>query len=168
MWKKIENASNYEVSDEGEVRNKNTKHVLKGRPTKGGGYLQVSIRYDNKKHFINRYIHRLVAEAYLSDSHSTERNYVNHKDGDKTNNNVNNLEWVTCSENEQHAHNTKLITKTSNRHIGMFDQNGNLIQEFNSVVEAFQQLGKPSRVNIDGALRGKQKTAYGYIWKYLD
>lgn len=167
MWKVIENASNYEVSDDGEVRNRTTKHVLKGRPTKTG-YLQVSIRYDEKKNFINRYIHRLVAEAYLLDTHTTERNYVNHKDGNKSNNSVNNLEWVTCSENEQHAHDTKLITKTSNRHIGMFDKDGNLIQDFNSVVEAFQQLGKPSRVNIDNVLQGKQKTAYGYIWKYLD
>lgn len=167
MWKNIENASNYEVSDNGEVRNRITGHILKGRPTKTG-YLQVSIRYDNEKKFINRYIHRLVAETYLSDSHTEEKNSVNHKDGDKTNNNISNLEWVTCSENTQHAHDKKLIIKTSNKHIGMFDIDGHLIQDFNSVVEAYQKLGKPSRVNIDNALQGKQKTAYGYIWKYLD
>ena len=50
----------------------------------------------------------------------------------------------------------------------MFDKDGKLIQEFNSIVEAFTILNKPSRVNIDNALQGKQKTAYGYIWKYLD
>ena len=50
----------------------------------------------------------------------------------------------------------------------MFDLDNNLIEEFNSIVEAFTKLGKPSRVNIDNALQGKQKTAYGYIWKYLD
>ena len=168
MWKNIENASNYEVSDDGEIRNKTTKHILKGRPTKGGGYLQVSIRYDEEKKFINRYVHRLVAEAFLSDTHTEEKNYVNHKDGNKINNKVDNLEWVTASENEQHAHDTKLITKTSNRHIGMFDLDENMIKDFNSVVEAVKYLEKTSRANIDSALQGRQKTAYGYIWKYLD
>jgi len=167
MWKDIENASNYEVSDNGEVRNKTTNYILKGRPTKRG-YMQVSIRYDGEKNFINRYIHRLVAEAFLSDTHTEEKDTVNHIDGDKSNNNVNNLEWVTYTENIQHAHNNHLIAKTSNRHIGMFDKDGNMIDDFNSVVEAYKSLSKPSRVNIDNALQGKQKTAYGFIWKYLD
>jgi hypothetical protein len=45
----------------------------------------------------------------------------------------------------------------------MFDKDGQLIQEFNSIVEAYKTLNKPSRVNIDNAIQGKQKTAYGYI-----
>jgi len=45
----------------------------------------------------------------------------------------------------------------------MFDEDNNLIQEFDSIVEAYKILNKPSRVNIDSALRGKQKTAYGYF-----
>lgn len=167
MWKNIENASNYEVSDKGEVRNKTTNYILKGRPTKRG-YLQVSIRYDGEKNFINRYIHRLVAEAFLSENHTEDKNSVNHIDGDKTNNSVNNLEWATYAENNEHANKNGLRNKTSNRHIGMFDKEGNMIKDFDSVVEAYKSLGKPSRVNIDNALQGKQKTAYGYIWKYLD
>lgn len=165
MWKEIQQASNYEISDLGEVRNKTTKYVLKGRKSKSG-YLQVSIKFDNDNKFKNQYIHRLVAENFLENNN--ELNIVNHKDGNKLNNNVENLEWVSQSYNIQHAHDNFLIKKTSNRHIGMFDKNNNLIEEFSSVVEAYKKLNKPSRVNIDSALQGKQKTAYGYIWKYLD
>lgn len=165
MWKEIQQASNYEISDLGEVRNKTTKYILKGRKSKSG-YLQVSIKFDIDNKFKNQYIHRLVAEHYLENDN--ELNVVNHKDGNKLNNNVENLEWVTRSYNVQHAHDNLLIKKTSNRRIGMFDKNNNLIEEFNSIVEAYKKLDKPSRVNIDSALQGKQKTAYGYIWKYLD
>ena len=77
------------------------------------------------------------------------------------------LYYNTSSENQKHRH-TIGITKTSNRRVGMFTKDGELVQEFDSIVQAFKTLGKPSRVNIDNAIQGKQKTAYGYIWKYLD
>ena len=163
-WKTINGFSNYEISDQGEVRNKTTKYILKGRLSKSG-YLQVSIKKDETGKFINQYIHRLVASHFLNNEENKRE--VNHKDGNKINNTLENLEWITSSENQKHRHNIG-ITKTSNRHIGMFDLDGNLIQEFNSIVEAFTILKKTSRVNIDNALQGKQKTAYGYIWKYLD
>ena len=92
---------------------------------------------------------------------------INHKDGNKKNNQVSNLEWVTSSENQKHRHKIG-INKTSQRKIGAFDLDGNLILQYDSIIEAFTSLNKPSRVNIDNALQGKQKTAYGYIWKYLD
>lgn len=163
-WKTINGFSNYEISDQGEVRNKTTKYILKGRLSKSG-YLQVNIKKDETGKFVNQYIHRLVASHFLNNEENKRE--VNHKDGNKINNTLENLEWITSSENQKHRHSIG-ITKTSNRHIGMFDLDGNLIQEFNSIVEAFTMLEKTSRVNIDNALQGKQKTAYGYIWKYLD
>lgn len=163
-WKTINGFSNYEISDQGEVRNKTTNYILKGRMSKSG-YLQVSIKKDETNKFTNQYIHRLVALHFLNNDE--QKREVNHKDGNKINNILDNLEWVTSSENQKHRHSIGIKT-TSNRHIGMFDLDGNLIQEFNSIVEAFTILNKPSRVNIDNALQGKQKTAYGYIWKYLD
>lgn len=163
-WKTIQGFSNYEISTEGQVRNKNTQYILKGRPSKNG-YLQVSLKEDETQKFKNQYIHRLVAQQFLINEENKRE--VNHKDGNKTNNNLDNLEWVTSSENQKHRHQIG-ITTTSNRKVGMFDKDGKLIQEFNSIVEAFTILNKPSRVNIDNALQGKQKTAYGYIWKYLD
>lgn len=163
-WKTIQGFSNYEISEEGQVRNKKTQYILKGRPSKSG-YYQVSIKEDTNNKFKNQYIHRLVAQYFIENPENKRE--VNHKDGNKLNNNVNNLEWVTSSENQKHRHKIG-ITKTSNRKIGMFDLDGNLVQSYSSIVEAFISLGKVSRINIDNALQGKQKTAYGYIWKYLD
>lgn len=163
-WKTINGFNNYEISDEGEVRNRTTQYILKGRKSKNG-YYQVSIKNDETGKFVNQYIHRLVAIHFLDNKENKRE--VNHKDGDKSNNKLDNLEWVTSSENQKHRHSIG-ITKTSNRKIGMFDLDNNLIESFDSIVEAFTKLQKPSRVNIDSALQGKQKTAYGYIWKYLD
>lgn len=163
-WRTISGFSNYEISNTGLVRNKITKYILKGRLSKSG-YYQVSIKNDETNRFINKYIHRLVATTFIDNPENKKE--VNHIDGNKTNNQLENLEWVTSSENQKHRHSIG-IAKTSNRKIGMFDKDNNLIQTFNSIVEAFTTLGKTSRVNIDSALQGRQRTAYGYIWKYLD
>lgn len=163
-WKTITEASNYEVSTDGQVRNRTTKKILKGRLSKNG-YLQVSIKIDETQKFCNRYIHRLVALHFIENPNNKRE--VNHIDGNKENNTLSNLEWVTSSENQKHRH---LIgnKKTSNRHIGMFNKKGEMVKDFNSILEAVAYFNKTSRVNIDNALQGKQYTAYGYIWKYLD
>ena len=163
-WRTITEASNYEVSTNGQVRNRTTKKILKGRLSKNG-YLQVSIKIDATQKFCNRYIHRLVALHFIQNPNNKRE--VNHIDGNKENNTLSNLEWVTSSENQKHRH---LIgnKKTSNRHIGMFNKKGEMVKDFNSILEAVAYFNKTSRVNIDNALQGKQKTAYSFIWKYLD
>ena len=163
-WRTITEASNYEVSTNGQVRNRTTKKILKGRLSKNG-YLQVSIKIDATQKFCNRYIHRLVALHFIQNPNNKRE--VNHIDGNKENNTLSNLEWVTSSENQKHRH---LIgnKKTSNRHIGMFNKKGEMVKDFNSILEAVTYFNKTSRVNIDNALQGKQYTAYGYVWKYLD
>ena len=163
-WRTITEASNYEVSTNGQVRNRTTKKILKGRLSKNG-YLQVSIKIDATQKFCNRYIHRLVALHFIQNPNNKRE--VNHIDGNKENNTLSNLEWVTSSENQKHRH---LIgnKKTSNRHIGMFNKKGEMVKDFNSILEAAAYFNKTSRVNIDNALQGKQYTAYGYVWKYLD
>ena len=163
-WRTITEASNYEVSTNGQVRNRTTKKILKGRLSKNG-YLQVSIKIDATQKFCNRYIHRLVALHFIQNPNNKRE--VNHIDGNKENKTLSNLEWVTSSENQKHRH---LIgnKKTSNRHIGMFNKKGEMVKDFNSILEAVAYFNKTSRVNIDNALQGKQYTAYGYVWKYLD
>ena len=163
-WKTITEANNYEVSDEGEVRNKTTKQILKGRLSKSG-YYQVNIKINETNKFSNRYIHRLVAQYFIENKENKRE--VNHKDGNKLNNNVENLEWVTSSENQRHRHSIG-IKQTSNRYIGMFNSDNKLVKDFNSIIEAAAFFNKTSRVNIDNVLQGKQKSAYGYFWKYLD
>lgn len=164
QWKTIEDTTNYEISNFGNVRNSITKQILKGRESKSG-YYQVSLKKIQTQKFTNYYIHRLVAQYWI-DNDSNKRE-VNHKDGNKLNNHMTNLEWMTSSENQLHRQHVLGKQKTSHRKIGRFDKNGELLEEYNSIVEAAKSFGK-SRVNIDSALQKKQLTAYGYIWKYLD
>ena len=117
QWRNIDFASNYEVSNTGFVRNKSTKHVLKGRETKNG-YLQVSLKIDKKNKFVNQYVHRLVASFWLDNIDNKDQ--VNHIDGNKKNNNVSNLEWVTAAENLDHKINILNKKSTDNKKVGMF------------------------------------------------
>ena len=96
MWKTIEKEPEYEVSIFGEVRNKTTKHV-KSLRTSNKGYVRVTLYPSG----ITYSIHRLVAEAFIPKIDGL--NCVNHKDGRKSNNKVENLEWCTPKQNTRHA-----------------------------------------------------------------
>jgi hypothetical protein len=95
-YKKIEGCPNYMISNTGMVLNISKNKHLKN--TLGDRYLVVSLF--NKGLKKRHYVHRLVAEAFCEKEIS--KNYVNHKDLDRCNNNSSNLEWVTSSENRKH------------------------------------------------------------------
>lgn len=105
-WKPIDEFNGvYEISNLGNVRRlvkrgyKPVAHSLDG-----AGYPKVNPSYLNKSY--NRTVHRLVAAAFIPNP--LNKPFLNHKDGDKTNYSVNNLEWCTRKENCQHAYNTGL------------------------------------------------------------
>jgi hypothetical protein len=108
MKKKITNYENYNIYDNGDVENVLTHKILQGSISENG-YKYYRLSKDNAKHKF--YAHRLVAEAFIPNPNGLP--VVNHKDGNKLNNNVDNLEWVTYSENIAHAHKNELITKRS-------------------------------------------------------
>ena len=87
MWKIIQGFENYSVSSEGEVRNNKTGKILSPSPS-AGGYLKVNLR-KNKTSY-SRYVHRLVAENFLEGEGE-----VNHLDGNRQNNILENLEWTS-------------------------------------------------------------------------
>lgn len=98
MWKEID--EKYEASTDGHIRNAKTKRILhefKGKD----GYLRT--QFGGK----SRTVHRVIAKTFLPKDEA--RIYVNHIDGDKTNNKVENLEWCTFSENMKHAYNNGLM-----------------------------------------------------------
>lgn len=92
-FKKIEEFSNYSISNLGSVRNDKTGRILKTY-TKPSGYMQVQLG----RKTIPQYIHRLVAKAFIPNNDNKPQ--VNHKNGIKCDNKVENLEWVTASEND--------------------------------------------------------------------
>lgn len=102
IWKAIEGYPNYEVSSFGRVRNKITSRVLSQEiGTEGYPTIRIFNVEGKRKH---KNVHIFVARAFLG----APSECVNHKDGDKTNNNVDNLEWCTYSQNNQHAYDHKL------------------------------------------------------------
>lgn len=88
----------YKINIEGEVFSLKQKIYLK-QIKNGAGYLSVALWKNKKKQ--NKRIHRLIAEAFIDNPLTKPQ--VNHIDGDKLNNSIKNLEWVTVSENAKHA-----------------------------------------------------------------
>ena len=94
-WRMISGYENYEISSVGRVRNTKTVRVLKPSDN-GDGYYQVSLyKHGKPKKFFK--LHRLVAEAFLENPHDLE--CVDHRDGDKLNNNYENLRWCSYQQN---------------------------------------------------------------------
>ncbi len=100
QWKTIADMSNYEVSNLGNVRRIKTGKLLSQQNS--NGYKTVTLWENGKEK--TKYVHRLVAIAFLEQSES--KNEVNHKDGNRSNNCLDNLEWVTASENILHGYKT--------------------------------------------------------------
>ena len=92
----------YYVTEDGKVI---TKNGLTKKPTNNGnGYLQIGIYVNGKRQMFK--LHRLIAECYIPNPDNKPQ--VNHIDGNKLNNCISNLEWVTCKENIRHAHDNGL------------------------------------------------------------
>lgn len=114
-------------------------------------------------------VHRLVANLFIPNNKNKPQ--VNHIDGDKLNNKVDNLEWCTNSENGKHAWDNGLRTKRLGKDnkfsvkIDQFDLNNNYIKTWGSIGEITRELGI-SHSLITATCQGKQKTSRGYIWKY--
>ena len=102
-WKKIDNYDNYMISNLGNIKNIKRNKLLS--PSKNTwGYLGVML---HKNGNVKRYqIHRLVANAFIPNIENKKE--VNHKDGNKLNNHVDNLEWVTRSENILHSYKIRI------------------------------------------------------------
>lgn len=132
---------------------------------KDNGYLVVTLSLSNK--LKRKYIHRLVAEAFIPNVENKDT--VNHIDLDRTNNNVNNLEWATYKENNVHAI-KKMHERGDNKRnqrdskaVLQYDLKGNFIKEYPSIREVYRQTGIYS---IEKVCKGQRRTAGGFIWKY--
>ncbi|AMW62260.1 HNH homing endonuclease [Bacillus phage Taffo16] len=114
VWKSlkdvVECGDNYEVSTLGSIRNNVTLRILKPYTMKD--YKRIKIAKDNKKK--SYLLHRLVALAFIDNPLNHPE--VNHKDGNKSNNTLTNLEWCTRTDNLKHAYATNLKSHEGERH----------------------------------------------------
>ena len=110
-------------------------------------------------------VHRLVAETFIPNPDNKPQ--VNHKDGNKLNNNVENLEWATNTENHDHKISTGLCPKTHvPKCVNQFTKDGELIATYKSLYEAGKAVGS-NQYGISRAVNGLRHTHKGYIWRYV-
>lgn len=147
----------YQVSNLGNVKSLNyngtRQEKVLGLFINHNGYLRVNL-WKNREQKTCK-IHRLVAEAFIPNPF----NYpcINHKDHNRQNNCVDNLEWCTVQYNNEYS-----LAKQ----VGQYDLNGNYIATWKSLREIQRQLGFDNSA-ISDCCRGKLKTAYGYLWRYI-
>ena len=181
IWKTVNNNKTYEVSNYGNVRSidryvaKNGCLVfIKGKMLKQSdvhGYKKVTLYHGNRNEKTQIFVHRLVAEHFIDNPNCYP--YINHKDENKQNNNVENLEWCTAKYNSNYGtsikrrvshQNWQSIADKQSKEVIQKDLYGNEIARYKSTMEAQRNGYKSS--SISKCCNGYLKTYRGYIWEY--
>lgn len=167
IWQILDENINYEVSDTGIVRNRNTKKTLNGCIS--SGYRSVKLTYENSRQQ-RFYVHRLVAKYFIQNPDPKNKTLVNHKNGDKLDNNADNLEWVSPRENNLHYY--RKIKKQQKEKkcfeksvpVIQYDLQHNKIAEYESMSRAHKSTGV-SVVQIARCVHKEIQQANGFIWE---
>lgn len=184
IWKPLkQNPDYYEISNLGRIRSlcftnqwgtfiRKEPKIIKPVVTQSG-YCVVTICSAKRKRY---YVHRLVATNFIDNPMSLPQ--INHKNGIKTDNNIDNLEWSTSSDNIKHSFrvlkrrpNLTMLGKTfdknpNHKKIAQYSITGKLIRIWKCELEAVKILGA-NKSGLSMALHGKCKTCKGYMWKFI-
>jgi hypothetical protein len=157
QWEDVVGAEEYyQISSFGRIKNKITGDILK--PSKSCGYYHIKLCYGINKDML---IHRLVAQAFLPNPFNYQ--CVNHKDEDKTNNHIDNLEWCTHHYNSNYG----IGALQRNQKVIQYDMQGNALKIYDSMKQAGEELGIKYQ-GISACCRGKNKSYGGYAWTYAN
>lgn len=161
VWRPIENYEGiYEISRDGKIRRVDTGNILRGY-LGPDGYKRVGLTVNCKtKVFL---VHRLLAIAFIPNPY----NYpcINHKDENKSNNALDNLEWCTHRYNLNYGTHNERANETRKKPILQYTKDGVFIREWKSVTDLNIET-KIDMGHVTACCRGKRKTAGGYCWKY--
>jgi len=184
IWITIKNFPIYEVSNMGNVRSKDRIVIRNGNPAKIKGvnlkpklirgYQRVTLYAGDRTHKKQFLVHRLVADTFLDNPNNYP--YINHKDENKINNHVDNLEYCTAKYNSNYgtsiqrrvAHQDwQSIADKQSKTVIQKDLNGNIIATYKSTMDAQRTKGYKS-AGISRCCNGYLKTYKGYLWEYKD
>ena len=165
--KQITNYENYFITEQGEAYNKERKLIKQRIST--NGYKRFNVRKGSEKYEkpITLYTHRVVAEHFISNTEN--KPCINHIDGDKQNNNVNNLEWCTHKENTKHSYENGLQKKNFGKNhkgaikIYHYDETGKFVASYYGAMEAERKTGINHHTIRDCCI-GKTRKAKGHIF----
>lgn len=178
IWKDIPNyESLYQISNYGrikslskKIKNKNGYRITKDKILKNiladDGYLK-TILYKNKKAKMFL-VHRLVAQVFIPNINNLPQ--INHKDENKSNNYIDNLEWCTQKYNNNYGTHNKRMQKTKQKKYGkavkQINQNGEIVAIYSCIREAYRKTNV-GRKEITKVCLKKYKQAGGYRWEYV-
>ena len=159
-WKDIEGYEGvYQISNKGRLKHiqvKNQCEKLVSLYQERTGYLRITLSHKNKRKKIS--IHREVAKLFIPNPKNLET--VNHKDYNRTNNNVDNLEWMTAKDNLLYS-----IDRHYRKAVIQMDLQGNILKEWSSAYEVEKQIGYKA-TTISRCCLGKNKTYMKCLWKF--
>ena len=149
----------YGITSCGKVWSYRRKKFLELTPdTKG--YLCVSLQVNGNRKTYK--VHRLVAEAYIPNPENLPQ--VNHRDENKKNNCLQNLEWCDCKYNNNYGTRNDRLASSNKKPILQFTLEGEFVREWPSTVD----VGREVSGHICNCLKGRKKSAYGFVWKYKE
>ena len=160
LWREVVGFENYMVSSLGRIYSKKNRIIMKSTPD-NKGYFRVSF-YEHGKSY-TRKVHRLVAESFIDNPNGLPQ--VNHKDENKSNNSVDNLEWCTNKYNRHYGTATER-TRLANMNCATTSKCVRCIETgivYPSIREARRQTGA---MNIFYCCIGRRNTSNGYHWEY--
>lgn len=152
----------YLIRESGEIYSLYSNKVIKPRLSKNG-YLIVDLFVEGTRY--QKLVHRLVAETFINNPLNDP--VINHKDYDKLNNHISNLEWCTQKYNLEYSGTIKKANKATSKAVKQIAiKTDQVINIYNSMMNAERETGIKNS-NISECCSGKRKTAGGFKWKIV-